>query len=72
MFKYAIITIACLPLRHEPSEKSEMETQLLFGEVVEIIETTGNWSKIKNLFDHYEGWVDNKNFLYLDEKKRLG
>jgi len=71
MFKYAIITIACLPLRNEPSEKSEMETQLLFGEVVEIIETTGNWSRIKNLSDFYEGWVDNKNFIYIDEKNAL-
>jgi len=62
MFKYAIITIACLPLRFEPSEKSEMETQVLFGELVEVIESTGNWTKIKNLTDQYVGWVDNKNF----------
>jgi len=68
MFKYAIITIACLPLRFEPSEKSEMETQVLFGELVEVIESTGNWTKIKNLTDQYVGWVDNKNFIYIDEK----
>ncbi len=69
MIKYAIITIACLPLRFEPSERSEMETQLLFGEVVEIIETKGNWTKVKNFSDKYEGWVDNNNFIYLDENE---
>lgn len=68
MLKYAIITIACLPLRIEPSEKSEMETQVLFGELVEIIESVGNWTKVKILADEYEGWVDNKNFIYIDEK----
>lgn len=68
MLKYAIITIACLPLRFEPSEKSEMETQVLFGELVEIIESSGNWTKVRILADQYEGWVDNKNFIYIDEK----
>ncbi|MGQ9847035.1 MAG: C40 family peptidase [Bacteroidales bacterium] len=68
MLKYAIITIACLPLRFEPSEKSEMETQILFGELIEIIETAGSWSKVKTLADQYVGWVDNKNFIYIDEK----
>lgn len=68
MLKYAIITIACLPLRFEPSEKSEMETQVLFGELVEIKENIGNWTKVKILADQYEGWVDNKNFIYIDEK----
>lgn len=69
MLKYAIITIACLPLRFEPSEKSEMETQLLFGELVRVLESNGNWTKVINLADQYEGWVDNKNFIYIDEKK---
>jgi len=68
MLKYAIITIACLPLRFEPSEKSEMETQIMFGELVQVLESSGNWAKVKNLNDQYEGWVDNKNFIYLDEK----
>lgn len=68
MLKYAIITIACLPLRFEPSEKSEMETQIMFGELIQIIENSGNWTKVRIMSDNYEGWVDNKNFIYIDEQ----
>ena len=44
--QYAIACSAVIPLRPEPSEKSEMLTQVMFGECVEIIETTGNWQKL--------------------------
>lgn len=55
-----IILITLVPLRSAPSESSEMISQLLFGEIVEILEQKGNWSFIKNIFDHYEGWIDTK------------
>lgn len=37
-----------------------MVSQLLFGDQVEIIETSGNWRKIRNGYDGYEGWIDFK------------
>lgn len=46
------------PLRAESSHKSEMTSQLLFGEVVEILEQgTDNWVLIRCLYDRYEGWL---------------
>lgn len=56
MFFYCIVPVA--PVRIEPSHKTEMVTQLLFGEAVTIIETApGGWTKIKCHYDDYEGWI---------------
>ena len=46
------------PMRAENSEKTEMVSQILYGETCEILETEGNFSKIKMDFDGYEGWVN--------------
>jgi gamma-D-glutamyl-L-lysine dipeptidyl-peptidase len=47
----------CAPLMSEPNHKSEMETQILFGESVEILETKSLWIKVRALWDGYEGWM---------------
>ena len=46
------------PMRAENSEKAEMVSQILYGETCEILETEGDFSKIKMDFDGYEGWVN--------------
>lgn len=66
--KYAIACSAAIPLRPEPSEKSEMLTQIMFGESVEIFDTTGNWVKIRNNYDGYEGWIDKKTLIEISEE----
>ncbi len=47
-----------VPLRSAPSHKSEMLSQVLFGEKYVIEDTIGHWIKIKTLFDDYSGWID--------------
>jgi len=42
-----------------------MVTQLLFGELFEITEKTDSWVKLKTIFDNYEGWLDEKQFMPL-------
>lgn len=49
-----------IPVRNEPSEKSEMVTQILFGETFVVLEKEEKWAKIKMDFDGYEGWIDSK------------
>jgi cell wall-associated NlpC family hydrolase len=51
-------SVSVSPMRAEVSEKSEMISQILYGETCEILETVGNFSKIKMDFDGYEGWVN--------------
>jgi hypothetical protein len=56
----AICPFAQVPVRSEPSDKSEMVTQLLFGETFSILEEKGNWLLICMHLDTYEGWIDRK------------
>lgn len=62
-----MVVIGAMPLRREPSEKSEMATQLLFGDTVHILDTTGNWVKVHCLFDDYEGWMDSKTLKFIEK-----
>jgi cell wall-associated NlpC family hydrolase len=44
-------------MRKEASHRSEMVSQLLFGEFVKRQEQSGDFAKVICLFDGYEGWV---------------
>ncbi|VBB48644.1 NLP/P60 protein [uncultured Paludibacter sp.] len=67
---YTIITFPLIPMRIEADDCSEMISQLLFGEQIEILETNEKWYRIKNLTDNYEGWISRKtvNKKYFTEK----
>ncbi|MCK9311137.1 MAG: C40 family peptidase [Bacteroidales bacterium] len=60
MMSPGICTQPLLPLRSDSSEQSEMTSQLLFGELFEVLEEHGSWSKIRNLSDDYQGWCTTK------------
>jgi hypothetical protein len=57
--QYAICTVAAAPVRKEPSHRSEMSNQLLFGETMQVLESKEEWFRIKSLYDNYEGWLTN-------------
>ena len=42
--------------------KSEVVTQLLYGDTFKIIKQTRSWLKIKNDLDNYKGYIINKKF----------
>ena len=42
--------------------KSEVVTQLLYGDTFKKIKKIGSWIKIKNDLDHYKGFIKNKKF----------
>jgi uncharacterized protein YgiM (DUF1202 family) len=65
---FAICNLAIIPLRAEPSDRSEIVSQVLFGEHFEILETQNQWAKIKMHFDDYEGWVDSKQYQIITDK----
>ena len=65
---FAICNLAIIPLRAEPSDRSEIVSQVLFGEHFEILDTQNQWSKIKLQYDDYEGWVDSKQYQIISEK----
>jgi cell wall-associated NlpC family hydrolase len=58
--KYGICNLSIIPARKEPSDSSEMVTQFLFGELVEILARKENWLCVKSYSDNYECWIDHK------------
>lgn len=52
--------VAAAPIRSEASHSSEMISQLLFGEKALVLDQRGHFTRIKCLFDHYEGWVQSR------------
>ncbi len=59
--------LSIVPLRENPSDTSEMTSQLLFGDVFEVIEKVSpNWIKIRSAFDSYEGYMDPKQQISID------
>ncbi len=78
--KSAFCFVAAAPLRAEARDSSEMVSQILFGEPVEILAFGFPWIKVRTLLDGYEGFADCKHFLaisfketqrWLDEKEYL-
>ncbi|WCT14640.1 C40 family peptidase [Mucilaginibacter jinjuensis] len=55
--EYGISNLAIIAMRKEAREQSEMVSQLLFGEVYEIMERTEKWARIIAAHDGYEGWI---------------
>ena len=68
-----IITLPLVSLRVSNTESSELSTQLMFGERVEIFEVGEHWLHVRNLTDNCIGWADTKmvQILSAEEEKRL-
>ena len=69
--KFGICNINSVAIRKEPSNTSEMVSQLLFGETFKISEFNKKWIKILTDFDNYEGWVLANQFLKLEENQYI-
>ncbi|MEN0007099.1 MAG: NlpC/P60 family protein, partial [Bacteroidota bacterium] len=58
MATYAICPFSVVPIRSNSSHKSEQVSQLLFGELVEVLETKGRqWVKVRCQWDNFIGWI---------------
>ena len=60
MEKYGINYLSILPVRTQATSKSELCTQLLFGEAYTVLKQSRDqrWLYIRNAFEQYEGWID--------------
>jgi cell wall-associated NlpC family hydrolase len=63
---FGVCNLALIPLRAEPYDRSEMTSQLLFGDHFEVLDTDQKWARIKTAYDDYEGWIDVKQFAEVD------
>jgi gamma-D-glutamyl-L-lysine dipeptidyl-peptidase len=71
--EYGFCNLNIVPVRSGPSDKTEMVSQLLFGEIFEILDKDGKWIQIKMTYDNYVGWIDMKQYLpiYADVYEKL-
>jgi hypothetical protein len=65
--EFAACQVSLAPVRNHPSDKSEMVSQLLFGETVEIQDKKEQFVQIVCSWDGYTGWVDHKQIKRLSE-----
>lgn len=72
---FAICPLSSIPVRANPSDSAEMTTQILFGEVVEIIKTVdrldalnNGWLFVRCTWDNYNGWVTKKQLQIIDNE----
>jgi hypothetical protein len=62
VLEHGVCRLSIVPVRADASDKSELVTQLFFGEHYEVMSSTKDkkWLNIRNYFDQYEGWIDTK------------
>jgi len=65
---YGICNIGFIPVRKDPDHRSEMVSQILFGETYTIVEEEKKWTHILCHYDGYQGWVDNIQVFKITEE----
>ncbi len=67
---YGICHLSSIPIRSHANDRSEIVSQVLFGECVFILsKRSKNWIYIRCAWDGYEGWIDTKQIQYVSEKE---
>lgn len=56
--EYAACSVSIAPMRTHPADKSEMGSQLLFGETVIVTDRRDHWRFVTASWDGFSGWVD--------------
>lgn len=64
---FGICNLANIPLRAEATDRSEIVSQVLFGEHFRVLEQEKQWTRIRLQFDDYEGWIDTKQYQPISE-----
>ena len=62
MIKYFTNNFSIINLYKKPSVKSEIVTQMIFGDSFSIYKKSNKWLKVKIKEDNYKGYIKNKKF----------
>ena len=66
--QYGICNLSLVPLRLEANDKSELVSQLLYGDHFKILDKRKSWTRVRLAFDDYEGYVDSKQFVEISKE----
>ena len=58
MKKRIITSVA--PMFNQSDYNSDLETELLYGDLVDVIKSKNSWCYCKNISDNYKGWIECK------------
>ena len=67
--KYGICQVVISPGRLEPADQSEIRMQLVFGDLVYVIDVQKNWTQLEMVKYNYTCWVDTKHIAILEEEE---
>jgi hypothetical protein len=60
---FGVCNLSIVPIRKNGDNKSEMISQLLYGDLYEVIGGEEKWLLIKTIFDNYQGWIEKNQFI---------
>ena len=55
--KYGICPLGIVPIRADKDDRSEIVSQLLYGDTYSVLEIRKKWIKVRVDSDRYEGWM---------------
>ena len=55
--EFGICLLGAVGVRERPDHRFEMVSQLLFGEMFEMLELRNGWYHIRMIHDSYQGWI---------------
>lgn len=65
---FGIADLSIIPMRNEKSDRSEMISQILFGEMYQILEIDEKWIYVRLIHDGLEGWIDRKMYVPVSDE----
>lgn len=69
--EFGICIQSVVPVRAEPTHRSEMVTQVLFGELIRVNLNEKEWVRVHLAYDDYEGWICESQCMSLTESEFL-
>ena len=64
---FGICNLNTIPVRKEKSSKSELITQLIYGEIYKVLKKDKNWYHIEISDDNYKGWINYSQFFEISK-----
>ena len=66
--KYGICHLSVIPIRAEANHYSVQQSQLLYGELFKVLEHRKQYSKIRSIYDGFEGWIDKLHYKEITQE----
>ena len=67
VLEYGICNLSIVPIRINKSHKSELISQLLYGDCFKLLAEEKDWIRVITLSDEYTGWIDKKQFVKISK-----